>query len=414
MFTNRRSKSDFTINLFRGVDEEIKSLYFAVAFFTKSQLLLDLADKGKIIKLVFRLGFPTKPDDIEKILEHKNIEVRFFNDNHFHTKMYLFGDRYGLVGSANLTSSALERNQELSVLLESDDDRFDDMCTLFNEYWNDAAVLTNVISKQYRKNYEAQKTLIDKVKKMNADLNLGIEDSISNNVTKNSASKASIYLKDFSHSYQESETAFNVIKEIYLSFGIRKVQETELPINIEVDLFLSFVREKFVDESYVPKGYDSNSQSRIRDHINFWHEDASEYLYNEVLDNSYPVILECFLNKSVLGAANIDKIMDGLFKLNAFRSAAKRRGYNQYRADFIENNGVDRIKSSLSYLLFGKGSNLERMCNMLHNEKYELKGFKVSSVQELFGWVHSVNHPIINGRTALSLRSYGFKIKKYS
>ena len=103
---------------------------FAVAFITASgietivQLLLTLRDhniQGRILTTTFN-NF-NDPEALAKLLEFPNIQVRVFEGN-LHTKGYFFqkGQIQAMViGSANLTQSALCQNKEWSVLLHSFD-----------------------------------------------------------------------------------------------------------------------------------------------------------------------------------------------------------------------------------------------------------------------------------------------------
>ncbi|WP_369284486.1 phospholipase D-like domain-containing protein [Paraclostridium bifermentans] len=108
--------------------KECKSFYFSVAFinFIGLQLLLDklkeLEEKcvpGKIITSTY-LNF-TDPKELDKIRSFKNIDLKVFVTNKeigFHTKAYIFEneDNYKvIIGSSNLTQSALKSNIEWNV-----------------------------------------------------------------------------------------------------------------------------------------------------------------------------------------------------------------------------------------------------------------------------------------------------------
>ncbi|WP_278682640.1 phospholipase D-like domain-containing protein [Paraclostridium bifermentans] len=107
---------------------ECKSFYFSIALinFIGLQLLLDklkeLEEKcvpGKIITSTY-LNF-TDPKALDKIRSFKNIDLKVFVTNKeigFHTKAYIFEneDNYKvIIGSSNLTQSALKSNIEWNV-----------------------------------------------------------------------------------------------------------------------------------------------------------------------------------------------------------------------------------------------------------------------------------------------------------
>jgi len=133
LYTNRNSKKDFVQN---GLYENVKEgmdVFIASAFFTEFDVIQMLLENKCHIRIVVRLGFPTSPAALGKLLNKSNIEARFYTSHSFHPKIYIFGDKSVLVGSANLTRSAILTNQEVMVGLPSDDPRFDELSQLFAE-----------------------------------------------------------------------------------------------------------------------------------------------------------------------------------------------------------------------------------------------------------------------------------------
>ncbi|MCM0598687.1 DUF3427 domain-containing protein [Periweissella fabalis] len=106
-----------------------ETFIFAVAFITEGGLLMlktKLADlalrgvKGKIITSTY-LGF-NQPKMFAELLKIPNIEVEIVTENAFHTKAYYIKHAQHhtiLVGSGNLTATALKTNLEWTVKLSS-------------------------------------------------------------------------------------------------------------------------------------------------------------------------------------------------------------------------------------------------------------------------------------------------------
>lgn len=130
--------------------KECKSFYFSVAFINYSglQLLLDtlkqLQNKnipGKIITSTY-LNF-TDPKALEKIKEFNNIDLKVFVTNKdigFHTKVYIFEneDNYKvIIGSSNITQSALKSNIEWNVEIISKEEApfIKDVLKEYNNLW---------------------------------------------------------------------------------------------------------------------------------------------------------------------------------------------------------------------------------------------------------------------------------------
>ncbi|MGX7112574.1 DEAD/DEAH box helicase [Gemella cuniculi] len=125
---------------------------FSVAFISDSgltsllQTLKNLEEKnicGKILTTNY-LYFNT-PKVLEKISEFKNIELRIYDCEKsnlgFHTKGYLFrqGSRWQvLLGSSNLTISALTTNKEWNAFVEDNPDFTSNILEEFSKIWQEA------------------------------------------------------------------------------------------------------------------------------------------------------------------------------------------------------------------------------------------------------------------------------------
>lgn len=106
-----------------------EEFYFSVAFITNSgvtsliNILSELKQKnirGKIITSQYQ-NF-TQPKALERLLEFDNIELRIVTRGNFHAKGYIFKqeDSFSfIVGSSNLTQSALSANKEWNLKLSS-------------------------------------------------------------------------------------------------------------------------------------------------------------------------------------------------------------------------------------------------------------------------------------------------------
>ncbi|SFC49700.1 DUF3427 domain-containing protein [Clostridium uliginosum] len=101
--------------------------------------------KGKILTTDY-LNF-SEPKALQKLLEFSNISIKVYSKNNFHTKGYIFkhSDHYRLiVGSSNLTQTALTKNKEWSIKLSSleEGSLTDEVLNEFQAMWSDADDLT--------------------------------------------------------------------------------------------------------------------------------------------------------------------------------------------------------------------------------------------------------------------------------
>lgn len=136
---------------------------FSVAFITSSgvQVLVELLNElkrqnvpGRILTSTY-LNF-NDPEALKKLLEYPNIECRVFQGD-LHAKGYLF-DRNGIstiiIGSSNLTDSALTCNQEWNVLFHSfeNGEIFKEASAAFETLWADEQ--TTAITQSWIEGYQ--------------------------------------------------------------------------------------------------------------------------------------------------------------------------------------------------------------------------------------------------------------------
>ena len=110
--------------------------------------------QGRILTSTY-LNF-TQPEALNRLLQFKNVELRIETKKAFHSKGYLFEmepDQYDLVlGSSNLTQSALTTNIELNVKLQAlspNDELIADYLSDFEEQWENATKVNQAFIERY-------------------------------------------------------------------------------------------------------------------------------------------------------------------------------------------------------------------------------------------------------------------------
>ena len=129
-----------------------KRIFIATAFFSNSDIIKRFIDNECTIKLIIRLNKGTSPSELENLIpfmESNKIEIRFFSDEHFHPKFYIFDDTSAFIGSSNLTHRGINENQEMNIQIE-DLDSINELKQVFNSYWSQAKILTNEEIKKFK------------------------------------------------------------------------------------------------------------------------------------------------------------------------------------------------------------------------------------------------------------------------
>lgn len=183
LFNSKHTKvRNEIIDQLRGCDEFIISTAF-ITFGGIVPLLEELKNlenrnvRGRILTTDY-LHF-TEPKALKRLDEFKNIEVRMFTTENegFHTKGYIFkkNNNYSaIVGSSNLTSTALVENKEWNVGFTTTEDGeiIIDLLDEFNGLWNRSKSLNDILP-AYEKiyndnlNFRELRELTDKLKEKN-------------------------------------------------------------------------------------------------------------------------------------------------------------------------------------------------------------------------------------------------------
>ncbi len=419
LYTNRNSRSDFIKNAIDRFTHDSPNVYIAVAFFTENTVIKEILSKRCLIRLIIRLGFPTNPFALKSILGLPNVEIRYFTNRAFHPKLFIFGDTLALVGSANLTKAAILTNQEIMISVSSEDSRFTELASLFAEYWNDAKVLTHDILEQYSSVYNKHKHLSKKIKHFDDTVIEHLGDVVSHNIQRDVTreSKENVFLDTYRKTYQECVTAFNRLKEIYELVGGQKAKnESSLPLHLEVDRFISYLRDTHaIGESWrnSPIISGETQEQTISAFVKEWRQKDNPD-FETMLTQEYRQLMQAFSSAEITKQSDDETLFEALTVINSFRERLRffPGGLTTLKTEFFQKNGSEKIKESLTYLIFGDGDIVERMANLIFNSQYKLQEFGQSNVQELIGWVNQEDLPIVNGRTTKVLRYLGFDIKQ--
>lgn len=419
LYANRNSNGDFVENAIQKLTDTPSNVYVAVAFFSEADVIESMIAKGNRVRLIVRLGFPTSPNALQRLLNNEKVEIRYFTSHSFHPKVYLFGDRTALVGSANLTRAAILTNQEVVVSIDAVDPRFNELALLFADYWSQAKVLTEQALKDYAEIYAKFEKLQNEMGKLETTVidKLGVVVAGNINRGKIKASKESIFLEDFRKTYQEGVSAFNVIRGVYEKTGYRKADAVVVPLRIEIDSFISFVRDKLViGEAWqvTPVLTGVLQEPLILEHIEAWRKTEWPHFEIRIVGENYPLLLKTLGSIDAINSASDDQIFEALTVLHSFYDRLRfyANGLPTWKRVFMKSNESSKLREVLAYLIHGSGDIEVRMANVIFNPDYKLNQFGQSNVQELVGWLNKEELPVINGRTTKILRYFGSDVRQ--
>jgi len=419
VFANRSTHRDFLTSELQRRGVGGRDVYIAVAFFTEPDVVEGFLSNGCDVWLVVRLGFPTNPAAIERVMKNPRLKLRVYTARTFHPKLYIFGDEVALVGSANLTNAAITSNQEVVVSIGSEDKRFVELTAIFQDYWDGADVPTEAMLTIYKEmytQYEKHEDAAELLARQAAE-KLGNTSPDNINRGKKKPAKQLLFVAHFRKAYQEGVAAFNIVRRVYAASEYRKASEAEIPLRIEIDSFISFVREReAVGESWqsAPSRTEAEQEPLIAALIERWKETPWPHFEDKIIGENYPRLRRVFASPGSIMAANDEDLFDALATLHSFHDRFRffEGGLKTWKQVFPRSNDPLRTRSSLAYLVFGEGDIVERMAGLIFDPRYKLDEFGQANVQELVGWCNREELPILNGRTTKVLRFFGSRVRQ--
>ena len=416
LYSNRATARDFVKNALARHGRNCDVL-IASAFFSNSDAVSDLLGAGCRVQLIVRLGPGTSAEHLRKLLGRTGVSVRYFTDPSFHPKLYVFGSSAALVGSANLTSSGMMTNQEIAITVVSDDPRFDELANIFQDYWEEAKVLTEEDLRVF-KQVESEHS-----SKGDHDLEQAVLKRLGRHAFSNiargipKASESEQYIDSYRRRYQTFRDAFAVVNRVYAGVGRRLVDPSVLPLRIEIDQFFSFIRELHAPgDSFLtaPLLTGPAQEDKIREFVEKYLDHGWDHLTETVAKRNYPLLQSTLGSPAALQAVSADQLYDALFCVHAFHDRFRffDGGKPTMRLEFLRDNSLPRLKKTLGYLLHtSRPDHVVRMAHCIFGHEYRLDHFGEACVQETYGWVNSDEVPICNGRTLKGLRFLGFNVQ---
>lgn len=166
IYNDYKSGSNLLVELLQEL-QTCKRFYFAIAFITQSGLIclkecLKLLQEKNITGDILTTDYLyfNQPKALQELQQYPNLNIRIYTKENFHIKGYIFeqNDYYTLiVGSNNLTQTALKANKEWSLKINSlaNGALIHNTLSQFQQMWQEAMPLTDIWLKQYTDKYHS-------------------------------------------------------------------------------------------------------------------------------------------------------------------------------------------------------------------------------------------------------------------
>lgn len=170
IYNDYNNGSNLLVELLQEL-QTCKRFYFAIAFITQSGLIclkecLKLLQEKNITGDILTTDYLyfNQPKALQELQQYPNLNIRIYTKENFHIKGYIFeqNDYYTLiVGSNNLTQTALKANKEWSLKINSlaNGSLINNTLSQFQQMWQEAMPLTDIWLKQYTDKYHSLQKL---------------------------------------------------------------------------------------------------------------------------------------------------------------------------------------------------------------------------------------------------------------
>ncbi|MCU0649386.1 MAG: phospholipase D-like domain-containing protein [Gemmatimonadaceae bacterium] len=357
LYTNSNTRRDFLRSAFDTFSSCPQNVLVAVAFLTDAEPLLHLAERGSRLKIIVRLGYPTRPSALRKMLGVEGIQLRGTSQTTFHPKLYIFPRDGAIVGSSNMTQAALNGNQEVNVVIPPTDPCFEELTAVFTEYWDQVEPIEASTLDAYQgmlDRFKASRKELEELETLTQNL---LARRIANiDRGKRARARSDFFIEEYRAEYQEFLSAFLTVQRLYDATGRRKYSEVELPLRIEVDAFLGWVRSRYTKgESYLEEPLLAGDalEHKINSALRDWFASAYAHL-DDVATRRFPLMCRIFRSPDSLQNATYEEILQALSCATSFHDRLRffKGGHEAHLKDFRARNSLDRIRDTLSFLAF--------------------------------------------------------------
>lgn len=397
ILTNSKDKS--LKKVLTDFAESADSIKIATAFFSDTKFISAWLNDSKKVDLLISLRPPTNYYSLKDVHLKSGINIQFLG-HEFHSKFLIFYSNEKpfacIVGSSNLTEGGLQKNIETNAIL-TNLTLVEELEEQFSILWRQSYLLRSVDLLRFKevfikfqnRNQQAQKEQSEFEKK----------------IFNRRAVKSEIKLAKEVKQYRVFREIIDEIKEMVID--ISKAEYPNIPVNLTIDHFWHWIKKIWSKENRQKPTALNRSRliPKLFKEYCKWDKSAENYT-QEMARRSKAL----FAN--ILSERNIDSLSkDQAKKIYANLHSGGMKA-TRFHSDevFATENSIEKIRSSLKYLLYSKNEIELRIHNLCLNPDFKLHQFKFSGAQELIGWVMPEKYPIRNYKADFALKQLGYNL----
>lgn len=381
---------------------ESDTIRVASAFFTDTELIMEWIGSSKKVELIVSLRPPTNYYSLKRVQSKTGITMQFLGKK-FHSKFFIFyssGEPHAcIIGSSNFTIGGLDTNIETNAILKGRK-YLNEIDNHFSSLWEESYLLQPSDLNKYKPIFDKFMGKKEKIEKEQQEFENEI---LGERKNKKQKTRVRNEAKKYLAFWRIVDEVRDMVKDI------SDEEYPNIPVYITIDHFWHWIKVE----------WDRGNRRQIKD-------DKKEKVIQQLFRRYCKWDKSTGNHTTKMGEKSKNlfaKLLSSPDKIDNLRKADARKIYaslhsgkwrtKYFGADrrFVQENSLEKIKSSFKYLLYSNDEIDLRIHNLCFNDQYKLSQFKLSGSQELIGWVSPRKYPMRNNKANEALELLGYEIK---
>lgn len=399
ILTNDKDKN--LKNILADFADNADRVKIATAFFSDTEFINSWLDNSKQVDLLVSLRPPTNYYSLKNVHSKLGINIQFLGDN-FHSKFFIFYDNGQpfacIIGSSNFTAGGLHKNIETNAIL-TESKYLTEIDKQFSILWEQSFSLQPTDLDNFKTVFDNFQKRAQETEKEQAELEKKI---LTKRTTKKGKSKVGKEAKSYFTFWLRIDEVKEMVNEI------SKQEYPNVPVYLSIDHFWHWVKVVWAKENRQKPTVANRNIIIPKLFKEYCDWDKSTVSHTQEMAVASKTIFAKLLSES-----NIDKLTaDEAKKIYANLHSGGMRT-RRFSADekFVTENTIQKIRTSLKYLLYSNDELDLKIHNLCNNPDYKLSQFKSSGTQELIGWVTPDKYPMRNDKADDALKLLGFELE---
>ncbi len=398
ILTNDKDKN--LKNILADFADKADTVKVATAFFSDTEFINHWLDNSKRVDLLVSLRPPTNYYSLKNVYSKLGINIQFLGDK-FHSKFFIFyekGQPFAcIIGSSNFTAGGLYKNIETNAIL-SVPIYLTEIDNQFSNLWEQSFSLQPTDLENFKAVFDNFQKRAQQTENEQAELEKKILTKRTNKKTKLKVGKEA---KQYFAFWRVVDEVKGIVNDI------SKQEYPNVPVYISIDHFWHWVKVVWAKENR-PKPNANNRNTVIpklfKEYCNW---DKSSDNYTKEMAKTSKTLFARLLSESNIDKLTKDEARQVYANLHSGAMRKRRFGADE---KFVTENSIQKIRTSLKYLLYSNDELDLRIHNLCLNPDFKLSQFKSSGTQELIGWVTPDKYPIRNDKADEALKLLGYDL----